>query len=146
MLRQLSDVKNMIEKKYGYAVSHSRDDKTKHELLQASLSVGEIPFMTFSYSKDRDCILVNTELQFPDTFTIAEITLECMKMYNTEMGKAFLVIFLDDGGHDVLYEREAYDYIAQKMLAAEDAQSFEEDSQYFVSKKDKATKGSGNVH
>lgn len=153
MQKQLADVKKMIENNYGYTATHMKDDKSGIELLQASISPGEIPFMTFSYNKILDCITINTELQYPDTFTVTEIALNCMRIYDTRMGKAFLVVPIENGKHDVLYGEEAYDYIENKIEEfdsfQEEMANHEEGSQYFTTretKKNKITDGSGNIH
>jgi hypothetical protein len=145
MLKQLFDVKEMIEKKYAYYVTHNKDEATSHELLQVSMSPDEIPFMTFTYNKSDDCLYINTELQYPDTFTIAEISLDCMRMYNTRMGKPFLIIPTEDGKSDVLYGNDAYDYIADRI--EEMANEEDEESDFFISKhKDKPKTDKGSMH
>ena len=98
MQKNLKTVKEMLEKSFDVKVEHSSAEsnisnkKYSHEVLKIMHNPDPIPFMTISYDDTADCLKISTELQYPDTFIIVEITVACMNICKVEAGRAYLII------------------------------------------------------
>lgn len=168
MQKHLKTVKELLEKSFDIKVEHSSAEaiignkKYNHEVLKITHSPDPIPFMTITYDASTESLKVSTELQYPDTFRIAEIVIACMNVCKVEAGRAYLMVPSETGAFDVLYGDEAYDYLDKAIQESKDfmdaqMEEMEDDDQDLTGgatlenslifpKKPTGTNGNNNLH